>query len=168
MGVVGDHEQRSPLADRQDLDIVQQLIATHLEDIPNSHLYDGRMSVYDLGRQSFGQTIVLVEHFRCVPEIIQFSNGLSYNWRIRPLRDSSNVVLKPHVVPFRVQATRYDRDINYNESWAIVSVVAAAIEQPEYDDKTFGVITIVGEDTALEIEGIMRQRLALTAFGDRR
>ena len=166
--VVGDHEQVSPLAVGQDLDVVQRLIATHLEDIPNSHLYDGRMSVYDLGRQSFGQTIVLVEHFRCVPEIIQFSNGLSYNWRIRPLRDSSNVVLKPHVVPFRVQATRYDRDINYNESWAIVSVVAAAIEQPEYADKTFGVITLVGEAQALEIERLLRQRLAVTEFERRR
>src|SRR5437870_5310192 len=86
----------------------------------------------------------------------------------RALRDSSNVVLKPHVVPFRVQATRYDRDINYNESWAIVSVVAAAIEQPEYADKTFGVITLVGEAQALEIERLLRQRLAVTEFERRR
>src|SRR5207244_11412449 len=69
--VVGDHEQVRPLAVGQDLDIVQRLIATHLTGIPNSHLYDGRMSVYDLGRQSFGQTLVLVDQLRCVPEIIQ-------------------------------------------------------------------------------------------------
>ncbi len=166
--VVGDHEQVSPLAVGQDLDIVQRLIATHLEDIPNSHLYDGRMSVYDLGRQSFGQTIVLVEHFRCVPEIIQFSNGLSYNWRIRPLRDASNVVLKPHVVPFRVQASRYSREVNYDEAWAIASVIAAAIGQPEYAGKTFGVITLVGEAQALEIERLLRQRLPVTEFERRR
>src|SRR6266851_2256698 len=137
--IVGDHEQVSPLAVGQDLDVVQRLIAAHLGDIPNSHLYDGRMSVYDLGRQSFGQTIVLVEHFRCVPEIIQFSNGLSYNWRIRPLRDASHVILKPHVVPFRVQASRYGREINYDEAAVIASLIVAAVEQPEYAGKTFGV-----------------------------
>lgn len=166
--VVGDHEQVSPLAVGQDLDIVQRLIATHLEDIPNRHLYDGRMSVYDLGRQSFGQSIVLVEHFRCVPEIIQFSNGLSYNWRIRPLRDASNLVLKPHVVPFRVQASRYGREVNYDEAWGIASLIAAAIEQPEYAGKTFGVITLVGEAQALEIERLLRRRLPLTEFERRR
>jgi len=165
--VVGDHEQVSPLAVGQDLDIVQRLIATHLGGIPNSHLYDGRMSVYDLGRQSFGQTIVLVEHFRCVPDIIQFSNGLSYNWRIRPLRDSSNVILKPHVVPFRVQAGRYRREVNYDEALAIVSLVAAAIEQPEYAKKSVGVITLVGEAQALEIEKLLRQRLPVAEFEQR-
>jgi very-short-patch-repair endonuclease len=166
--VVGDHEQVSPLAVGQNLDVVQRLIATHLEDIPNSHLYDGRMSVYDLGRQSFGQTIVLIEHFRCVPEIIQFSNGLSYNWRIRPLRDASNVVLKPHVVALRLQASRYGREVNYDEAWAIASLIGAAIEQPEYVRKTFGVITLVGEAQALEIERLLRQRLPVAEFERRR
>lgn len=166
--VVGDHEQVSPLAVGQDLDVVQRLIATHLEDIPNSHLYDGRMSVYDLGRQSFGQTIVLVEHFRCVPEIIQFSNGLSYNWRIRPLRDASNVILKPHVVPFRVKTNRYNREVNYDEAWTIASLIATAVEQPEYTGKTFGVITLVGEAQALEIERLLRQRLPVVEFERRR
>ena len=166
--VVGDHEQVSPLAVGQDLDVVQRLIATHLEGIPNSHLYDGRMSVYDLGRQSFGQTIVLVEHFRCVPEIIQFSNGLSYNWRIHPLRDASHVVLKPHVVPFRVQVGQYGREVNYDEARAITALIAAAIEQPEYASRTFGVITLVGEAQALEIERLLRQWLPVAEFERRR
>jgi hypothetical protein len=39
--------------------------------IPNAHLYDGQTSVYDLARQSFGGTIRLVEHFRCVTDVIQ-------------------------------------------------------------------------------------------------
>jgi very-short-patch-repair endonuclease len=166
--VVGDHEQVSPLAVGQDLDFVQRLIAMHLEGIPNGHLYDGRMSVYDLGRQSFGQTIVLVEHFRCVPEIIQFSNGLSYNWRIRPLRDASAVTLKPHVVPIRLHASRHGRDVNYDEALTITSLIVAAIEQPEYDGRTFGVITLVGEAQALEIERWLRERLPVADSERRR
>lgn len=108
---------------------VQRLIGMYLADIPNSHLYDGRMSVYDLARQSFGQTIVLVEQFRCVPDIIQFSNRVSYNGRIRPLRDASTAKLKPHVVPVRVAASFQAREVNDEEAAAIASLIAAATEQ---------------------------------------
>src|SRR5229473_4954748 len=76
--VVGDHEQVSPSAVGQDLGIIQNLIFQYLPGIPNSDLYDGQISIYDLARQSFGGTTCLVEHFRCVPEIIQFSNLISY------------------------------------------------------------------------------------------
>ena len=55
--VVGDHEQVSPSAVGQDVNTVQNLIRLHLQGIPNSDLYDGKMSVYDLARQSFGGTI---------------------------------------------------------------------------------------------------------------
>src|SRR5882757_1802089 len=76
--VVGDHEQVSPSAVGQDLGVIQNLIFQYLRGIPNSDLYDGQISIYDLARQSFGGTTCLVEHFRCVPEIIQFSNMVSY------------------------------------------------------------------------------------------
>jgi len=66
--VVGDHEQVSPSAVGQDLGVIQNLIFQYLRGIPNSDLYDGQISIYDLARQSFGGTTCLVEHFRCVPE----------------------------------------------------------------------------------------------------
>ena len=47
-----------------------------LDDIPKQPLYDGRTSVYDLARHSLGGTLRLLKHFRCVPDIIQFSNHL--------------------------------------------------------------------------------------------
>ena len=83
--VVGDHEQVSPSAVGQDLGVIQNLIFQYLRGIPNADLYDGQISIYDLARQSFGGTTCLVEHFRCVPEIIQFSNMISYDGRIKPL-----------------------------------------------------------------------------------
>src|SRR5262249_2079395 len=84
---VGAEEQVIPGAVGQNLTAVEQLIAPYLKDVPNGHLYDGQTSVFDLARASFGGTICLREHFRCVPEIIQFSNALSYDGRLKPLRD---------------------------------------------------------------------------------
>jgi very-short-patch-repair endonuclease len=157
--VVGDHEQVSPAAVGYDAQMVDNLIAVHLPEIPNSHLYDPKTSVYDLAGQSFGDTICLVEHFRCVPEIIQFSNQLAYDGRIRPLRDGSQVTLRPHVIGYRVEGTRSVGKVNEEEVWAVASLLAAAVEQPEYAGRSFGVISLVGEDQALEIERLLRQRV---------
>ena len=100
--IVGDDEQVSPEAVGQNLAEVQHLIDEHLNGIRNGHLYDGQFSIYDLAMTCFGGNICLREHFRCVPEIIQFSNGLSYGGDIKPLRDASLVRVKPHVLAYRV------------------------------------------------------------------
>jgi very-short-patch-repair endonuclease len=166
--VVGDHEQVSPSAVGQDVAVVQQLIDEHLEDIPNSVLYDGQISVYDLARQSFGGAICLTEHFRCVPEIIEFSNHLSYGGRIRPLRDPSKATLKPHVIAHRVENGRAVNETNKGEALAIASLIRAAIDQPEYKNKSFGVVSLVGDDQALEIERLLLHHLPPSEYESRR
>jgi len=55
--VVGDHEQVSPSAVGQDLASSRTSSSSTLPGIPNSDLYDGQISIYDLARQSFGGTI---------------------------------------------------------------------------------------------------------------
>ena len=143
--VVGDHEQVSPSAVGQDLSIVQHLIDEHLEGVPNAHLYDGQTSIYDLARQSFGSTIRLVEHFRCVPQIIQFSNQLSYEGAIRPLREPGTALLEPHVMAHRVMGAVSGNKMNEEEALEVAALVLAAAEQPEYTNRTFGVISLVAD-----------------------
>src|SRR5207253_1639033 len=57
--IVGDHEQVSPSSIGETVEDSTVLISQFLGGIPNSHLYDGQTSVYDLARQSFGGTIGL-------------------------------------------------------------------------------------------------------------
>src|SRR5439155_13620000 len=85
--VIGDHEQVSPYAVGFETNRVQALVDEFLDGVPNKQLYDGKTSVYDLARQAFGGVVRLVEHFRCVPEIIEFSNQLCYGGEILPLRE---------------------------------------------------------------------------------
>jgi very-short-patch-repair endonuclease len=164
--VVGDHEQVSPSAVGQDLGIIQNLIFQYLSGIPNADLYDGQISIYDLARQSFGGATCLVEHFRCVPEIVQFSNMISYDWRIKPLRDASRVRLRPHTIAYRVSGSSRDGKINRQEALATASLLAAAIEQPEYKKNdagqptSFGVVSLVGDEQALEIDYLLRGHLS--------
>jgi very-short-patch-repair endonuclease/DNA polymerase III delta prime subunit len=164
--VVGDHEQVSPSAVGQDLGVIQNLIFQYLRGIPNSDLYDGQISIYDLARQSFGGTTCLVEHFRCVPEIIQFSNMISYDGRIKPLRDASRVHLRPHTIAHRVSGSSRDGKINRQEAVTTASLLAAAMEQPEYKKNdagqplSFGVVSLVGDEQAIEIDNLVRAHVS--------
>jgi very-short-patch-repair endonuclease len=163
--VVGDKEQVTPTV-FQDKTEVLKLIKTYLSDVPGHLAYDGETSVYELAEPSFGGVIALAEHFRCAPDIIAFSNNLSYKGEIKPLREASSIPLHPHVVHFRVEGGR-DRGDNVNEIEAetIAALICAAVEQPEFakNDQgkptTFGVVSMVANSQALKIDGILRNRL---------
>jgi hypothetical protein len=114
--IVGDDEQVSPLAVGQKQEFVDHLIREHLPGIPNAVLYDGRMSIYDLAKMSFAGLISLLEHFRCVPDIIQFSNHLCYQGDIKPLREETSSRIRPYVVPFRVEGLCDSEKVNWDEA----------------------------------------------------
>ncbi|OGX44041.1 MAG: hypothetical protein A3I71_00580 [Omnitrophica WOR_2 bacterium RIFCSPLOWO2_02_FULL_63_16] len=172
--VVGDDQQVSPDAVGQDLGEVKRLIDQYLGGIPNAHLYDGQMSIYDLAKASFGGTICLREHFRCATGIIQFSNYLSYNGNIKPLRDTSAVLTRPHTIAYRVDGQLSGHQVNQIEAVTVASLVVAATEQPEFKKNdlnrstTFGVISLVGDDQARAIEQLLRRRLSPVEYERRR
>ena len=168
--VVGDHEQVSPSAVGQKIDDIQHLIAQHLIGIPNAHLYDGQTSIYDLARQAFGGNLALREHFRCVPEIIDFSNHLAYSGQMRPLRDPSTAPY-PHVVEYvapRLPDVAGDGKVNLVEARAAAALFAAMSELPEYDGKSFGAITLLGDEQALQIQTLLLSLLGANHLQRRR
>jgi very-short-patch-repair endonuclease len=164
--IVGDDEQVTPVAVGVEMEQVQNLIQIHLQDIPHKELYDGVFSIYEFAQIAFGGIIRLVEHFRCAPNIIAFSNALSYKGEIRPLREASSIRLHPHVLPYRVEGGHGRNDeVNEDEAEAIASLICAAIEQPECASNehgaplSFGVVSLVGAHQAIKVDAILRQRL---------
>jgi very-short-patch-repair endonuclease/cellulose biosynthesis protein BcsQ len=151
--VVGDDQQVSPEGIGQRSDEITALVNQYLPDVPNSHLYNGQSSVYDMALSAGFKPIMLTEHFRCLPEIIEFSNRLAYAGKIKPLRDSSGVMTTPAVVNYRVPEGMKDkRKINSQEAAHIVSLVQACIEDERYKAKTIGIISMAGYQQALEID----------------
>ncbi|QAA33552.1 AAA domain-containing protein [Clostridium manihotivorum] len=157
--VVGDNEQVSPLSIGEKTEDVDRLIREYLYDIPNDKLYSGKFSIYDLAQASGYQPVRLKEHFRCVPEIIQYSNILSYNSQIKPLRDASEVTTKPPTVIYRVEGAKSVSKTNENEVEAIVSLILACCENEEYKGKTFGVITLRGDKQAVLIDRLLQKKM---------
>jgi len=164
--IVGDDEQVTPVTVGVEAEEVMKLIHGYLDGIPRRELYDGQTSVYEFAQWAFGGVIRLMEHFRCAPDIIAFSNNLSYRGEIKPLREDNAVKLRPHVIPYQVEPIPSEKnDVNVAEAEAIASLICAAIKQPEYaaneqgSPVTFGVVSLVGDKQALLIDDLLRQRL---------
>ena len=173
--VVGDDEQVTPVAVGVETEPVVKLQQVHLQDMPAKELYDGTTSIYEFAQIAFGGVIRLVEHFRCAPNIIAFSNALSYNGEVKPLREASSISLTQHVLPYRVENGRDKREeVNTAEAEAIASLICAAIEQPEYASNldgqpmSFGVVSMVGDQQAMRVDALLRRRLEPAEYKNRR
>jgi len=159
--IVGDDKQVSPMAVGVEVDKMSALEQMYIKDkIPNSHLYNAKTSIYDIAATTF-QPLMLREHFRCVPEIIGFSNMLSYDYKIKPLRDASNSTLLPAVVNYRVADGRREGRSKTNpaEARAIVALMQACMEQPEYVGKSFGIISLLGDEQVKIIQQLIEQEI---------
>lgn len=158
--IVGDDKQVSPMAVGVEVDKLNALKKMYIEDkIPNAHLYDAKTSIYDIAATTF-QPLMLREHFRCVPEIIGFSNMLSYDFKIKPLRDASNSVLLPAVVSYRAEnGKRQGNKTNPVEAQNIIALMKSCMEQPEYAGKSFGIISLLGDEQVKVLQRLIEEEI---------
>lgn len=151
--IVGDDKQVSPMAVGVQTDKINAINQLYIAGkIPNSHLYDAKTSIYDIASTTF-QPLMLREHFRCVPDIIRYCNRYFYDLKIKPLRDGSDSNLLPAVVNYRVENGWRVGKTNPNEAKTIVALLKSCIEQPEYAGKTFGIISLLGDEQVKIIQG---------------
>lgn len=148
--IVGDSEQIAPENIGANKDKVENLIDRHLQDIPDKEFYDTEHSFFDLAKIHFHTNITLREHFRCMPEIIEFSNKLCYepnNTSLYSLRTYSENRLDPLKSFFCDNGhTEGNKSniVNKPEAEAIVEKIAEIIKDDRYQNKTIGVITLQG------------------------
>lgn len=165
MVVVGDDQQISPYGIGIADEAVAGLQAHYLEGIPHRHALSPQSSLYGNAKIRFSQNVVLREHFRCMPEIIQFSNDLCYasnGTPLDPLRSYPSNRLQPlvlrHVADgYRTGSSQHAQNIP--EADAIVSQIAGCIADPRYKGKTMGVISLQGEAQAKLIERKLLEQL---------
>lgn len=147
--VVGDDKQTSPEHVGLDRQKVFDIMDDHLASVPKYRtLFDPDNSLYDLATQKFATPVMLSEHFRCLPEIIAFSNTHAYNRRIVPLRDQPPA---PGWVPLgvvRVKDGYRTGDVNEPEALQVANLIAEMCEDERYDGMTFGVVTLLGSTQA--------------------
>ncbi|MDD7441164.1 MAG: AAA domain-containing protein [Sutterellaceae bacterium] len=162
--VAGDNRQVSPDAVGVDRDRAEGIVQRDLAGrVANWEVYQPKMSLYDVAELSY-HPVMLVEHFRCVPKIIGFSNVLSYDGRIQPLRNSESTNLLPPFVLCRTDGKR-EEDRNKKEALTIAALVKACIRQPEYAGKSIGIISMLSGGNANKSQAAEIQRAVYAAIG---
>ena len=142
--VVGDHLQTSPSDTSVRDDEMVRLLQHHIPRHKLVDKLDGQFSLYDVAAEITSPS-VMVDHFRCVPPIIELSNSLCYaqgGQRLQPVRVTEPGALPPlrHV---RIAGRRTSAGgANVPEIDAIVERVVACVADSEYDDLTFGVVVV--------------------------
>jgi len=156
--IVGDDKQDSPEAVGVSEDDIARLARNHLREFRFCHEFRPDTSLYDHAERAFGSSgsISLREHFRCVPEIIRFSNNLCYtDAPLIPLRQPPPKRLQPLMVDFVDQGYcegERQRIVNRAEAEAVVAAILKCLESKAYEGKTMGVIALQGRAQAEYIE----------------
>ncbi len=171
--IVGDDKQISPEAVGLPRDAVHRLMEEFLHDFQFKSSFDIESSLFDHGKLRYGtKRITLREHFRCMPEIIRFSNDLCYSdTPLIPLRQYGPNRLPPleHVfVEGGYREGSNSSATNPPEAKAIVQRIAQMCDDSRYDGKTMGVVVLQGEAQARLIENQLLERLGAQKMERRR
>ncbi|KOV87261.1 hypothetical protein ADL03_07310 [Nocardia sp. NRRL S-836] len=163
--VIGDDKQVSPSAVGTDQQQLRDLAEQYLWDDPHRASWqEPKRSLFDEAKMRFEGMITLVEHRRCVPEIIGFSNRIAYEpdgIRLVPVRQYGADRLEPIKPVFLDNG--YERGVtdkvNPAEADAIVDQIEKCIADPRYDGLTFGVVSLLGRAQAKRIEKRLLERI---------
>lgn len=168
--IVGDDKQTSPENVGLNRGAIFELIDEHLCDIPKYRtLFDPDTSLYDLAAIKFPDIVMLREHFRCLPEIISYSNNRYYDGKIEALRDRrpSQGWSPTGTVYVKIGFRKSNLDTNEAEAVAIVNLIEELIKRPDYVGMTFGVISMLGTKQATHIQELLLDRLGSCVMEDR-
>lgn len=104
----------------------------------------------------FFDQVVLGEHFRCAPEIIDFSNSQFYDGRLVPLRLPTKLErLNPSLIDVRVTNGEKNGKVNEREADKIVDMIKKTMEMQdsELSPRSIGVISLIGDEQSRLIRG---------------
>lgn len=172
--IVGDDKQTSPEYVGVDANIMNPYIKKHLHKIPFADYYGTEFSFFDHAKLFCNGMTVLREHFRCMPEIIEFSNRNFYapdGKPLYPLKQYSENRLEPLKTVFCQDGYidgRGSRIINEPEAEKIVNTINDFLSNEKYKDKTIGVITLQGNQQARLIEDKLINTIGEKEFHNRK
>ena len=171
--IVGDDKQISPEAGFVDKNVVFQLMEELLYDFDHKDSFHRDASLFDHGKLRYGTNrITLREHFRCMPEIIRFSNDLCYSdTPLIPLRQYGPDRLAPLERVFvdgGYREGKNNRVINRPEADAVVQKIVELCNDNRHTGKTIGVVVLQGEAQGSLIESQLLELLGAEEMEKRR
>ncbi len=143
--IVGDEKQTAPShltgAEGKSFDTIKNKFLTYMNEGDKAFIRSD-ISLFDLSSLvAGGANISLKEHFRCVPEIIAFSNQQFYDNKLRPLKQINSNRPQPKLTVF-VKNAYAEKQIVKKEIQQIQEYLKKLIEDKRYENKTIGVVSL--------------------------
>lgn len=171
--IVGDDKQISPSKIGIQVEDVAKLQNRYLAPInyPFMDTLNLGNSFFDVAYVLFRNTITLREHFRCMPEIIEFSNRIAYvDQPLFALRQYPANRLKPimsRYLPHGVREGGSTTAINEVEAKEIVQEIKVCLSNPKYAGKSIGVISLQGNSQANLIQQLLLAEVGAETMEER-
>jgi very-short-patch-repair endonuclease len=168
--IVGDDKQVSPTAAFVEERKLLQLRHNFLDSQPHASMMLPGSSLYDLANSIFpGRRIMLQEHFRCVEPIIRFSFQF-YTEPIIPLRipKASERLDPPLIDVYLPHGSRNRQKINHHEAVAIVDEIERLANDPSYERRSIGVVSLIGAEQAQYIQKLLLEHIGAAKFLEHR
>ncbi|WP_241834378.1 AAA domain-containing protein [Pseudofrankia asymbiotica] len=165
-GLTGAGGEGPATADDDGLDPMFRRLDALLPDLPGwlRVSFTPRSSLFSLLRTRFGEVIRLREHFRCMPEIIEWSSAMFYrDAPLVPLRQFGADRLPPlraRYVPHAYTTGAGAALRNPAEAEALVSQVLSCAADPRYDGASFGVVVLQGTGQADLVRSLLAARMS--------
>lgn len=157
MIIVGDDKQISPISVGITVDSLKALQNKYLKNIGLGVGFDMDMSIYDLAQNVCGsKKVVLKEHFRCLPEIIDFSNKYFYGNQINCLKVRSNEnTIKNSIETYflddaTVNVAGSNYLINQKEIDKVVAILRDIESNKSYRNKDIGIIVLQNSNAQIK------------------
>lgn len=166
--IVGDDKQISPTNAFTSVDEINDIRAKYLKGNSWDLQIARDTSIYDIVQTICGnKKITLTEHFRCLPEIINYSNKEFYNMEINPLkvRGKENTIEKPIIdiyVPNAVCKKTGSQVYNQAEIDRIIMLLGEIINDNQYDNKTIGIIALQNSNRYIQ----KLREIIMSKFGE--
>ncbi|MFC4003755.1 AAA domain-containing protein [Prauserella oleivorans] len=163
--VVGDDKQCTPpdtLAGA--LQPVFESLDAELHDVPGylRTEFTPKSSMFSLLRSRFGPLVRLREHFRCMPEIIQWCSTEFYQDQpLVPVRQFGADRLPPlraHYIEGSFVEGKNSTLVNPVEADAIADSIVGCLDDTAYENKTFGVVVLQGHRQIDQIKDALHKR----------
>lgn len=173
--IVGDDKQISPTNAFTSIESTNDLSTKYLKNNGWNLQISKDTSIYDIIQTICGnKKIVLTEHFRCLPEIINYSNKEFYNMEINPLkvRTKENTVSKPIksiYVPNAACKKIGQQVYNQSEIDRIILLVGEIDNDKQYENKTIGIIALQNSQRYIQkLNEIIMQKFGLNFINSRK
>lgn len=182
--IVGDDKQIAPQNVGVKTNEMQPYIEKYLKEIELKNCFQPEFSFFDFARVFCGDgMIVLREHFRCMPEIIEFSNKHFYlpdRKGLYPLKQYSENRLDPIKTVFCDTGFiegRTSKIINRPEAELLAKTIAKLVKLEDYfyydnngnkKPKSFGVIVLQGNQQSALIQDLLLKEIGETEYHNRK